>query len=135
MQRLEIVTLGLKSSSVVVDRHALFQAVKAGKKLTRKLNGVYRVSDCGPKYFDCEGRFVLTMADLETPQQSPALTIECAFDVHMHGKAPIQRQLADRFAQSELRLILAPYVRYFVSDMTAQMSIPPVLIPLTMAEC
>ena len=40
----------------------------------------------------------------------------------------------ERFVDSEFRLILVPYARQFVSSTTAQMGIPPLVIPLSIAS-
>lgn len=123
--------LGLKDSSAKIERDALLDAVMKEKKPVRKFTQTYRVSELGPKYFESEGRFSLTLLDPNSKEERSLLAIDCTFVVHMHFKPPAKSEFPERFSQSELRLVMIPYVRSFIADMTARMAIPPVTIPLT----
>jgi hypothetical protein len=88
----------------------------------------YRVRSIGKGHFDAEGDYTMMVAGSE--EEPPALKIDCVFEVHMHVKPPFDKSHAERFAESELQLILVPYARQFISATTSQMSIPPVIAPL-----
>ena len=122
---LEIFALGLTSCSCQLDRKAYFEL----KKSIRVLNAQYRVIFIAKTYFDVEGSFSIAIA--ESPKAETIVSAKCVFDAHIHGDAPILPEHAERFANSELRLILMPYARQFFTGITGQMSIPPVVLPLT----
>jgi hypothetical protein len=124
---LELYGVGLKGCSATLDRAAFFAFGKKGTKAVRKITEHYEVTSLDERHFDSEGRFSLTISD---PSKKPALAIECVFEVHMHGNPPVRRELAERFTSSELRLILTPFFRHFITTTMAQMVIPPIIIPL-----
>lgn len=128
LQGLQLVDLHLASSSSVVDREAFFALYGRSKKMIRSFRDEYAITTVGPRYFEAEGRFTLSVS--ESADSEAALRLEFAFSVHMHGTPPIWEEGAERFVESELRLILVPYARQFVTQMTGQMSIPPIILPL-----
>lgn len=130
IRNLQLIALGLNSCSSHLDRTAFFEALRKETKLRRRFTEDYRVSGCGEKYFDCEGKFSVTISEQDSKATKPLLTIECVFEVHMHGDPPVDKRFAERFATSELRFLLLPFARQFVSNTTANMHIPPVVLPL-----
>jgi len=82
----------------------------------------------GLDFFDAEGRFELTVSSKEGDK--PALAVECIFTAHIHAAEPVSKEFAKRFAESELWIVMLPYGRYFITDITTRMSIPPIMIPL-----
>jgi len=97
------------------------------KGLTQEYVTEYKVADHTKKHFDCEGKFVVIVTNAKNQS---LLTVQAVFTVHMHSKQEADHKFVERFSQSELKLILAPYARNFVTDITARMSVPPVVIPL-----
>ena len=129
LQSLELVSLALRSCSSQLNRDAYFD-ITFGKnrKALRSLRDTYSVTSFDETYFEAEGRFALTVSS--GTDDPPVLMIEFVYEIHMHGKPPLSKEMADRFTKSELRLILIPFARQFISTLSAQMAIPPVLIPL-----
>ena len=127
LQGLEIITLALTRSFSHIDRDSLFKVYS--KKPTRRFTDEYSLLRSGGEAFDCEGRFSLSVLDPDS-KEKVLLFVECKYEVHMHGRPKIDKALAERFSKAELRLILLPYARHFISETTAQMSVPPELIPL-----
>jgi len=122
---LEVFTIRLKSCSCDIDRGAVFDVAENG---LNSLSQSYEVLEISEKHFEAEGRYVFTMSANEEAQ--PVLSVRCSFVAHIHSERDIPKEYAARFAQFELRLVLMPYARQFVSNLTSQMSIPPVLLPL-----
>jgi preprotein translocase subunit SecB len=120
--------MGLKTSSAVLDREVLWQLSDKDKPRCN-FSEEYKHTTIGEDFFEAEGQYGVTIADGERL----ALKIECTFDVHMHVQAPVKPEMAKRFAESDLRFVLLPYARYFVTDMTSQMQIPPIVLPLATA--
>jgi preprotein translocase subunit SecB len=122
-----LIGLALSNCSASVDRGSYFELSR--KNTTRTVSTEYKLDDVDGECFDVSARFALTV---EGKMKSPkALSLECVFIAHFHYTAPdIRRDFAERFTQSELRIILWPYFREFVSDISSKMAIPSILIPL-----
>jgi len=123
---LQLYGLALKSCNVALDRQAYWDSAQKEKKPTRRLNEHYRVSAVKDDFFESEGLFNLVLGE----EERPGLKIDCVFEVHIHTKTPINRESVERFTSSELRLLLLPYVRHFISSITSQMQIPTIVLPL-----
>jgi hypothetical protein len=128
----KLVGLALASCSASLDRGIYIELIEK-KKSARNISAEYKLEDVQKDFFDVAAKFTLVMQDKAEGRK--ALTIECSFAGHFHcGASAVPREFANRFTQSELRLILWPYFREFVSNITAKMAIPPILIPLSSGE-
>jgi hypothetical protein len=70
----------------------------------------------------------------DTKNDKEALRVKATFEGHFHGASPIQREHAERFVSSELRVVVWPYFRQFISDTTARMSVRPIFIPVYLGQ-
>src|SRR5258708_3338195 len=122
----------LSSCSSQIDREAYGRLMSQKERASRIIETEYKLLVAESGYFDATGKFSLAVA--EGKKSTPALVIECSYETHFHCKAPVARELADRFTASELRLVLWPYFRELVFDLCGKMSIPPITIPLTTSE-
>jgi preprotein translocase subunit SecB len=129
LERLQLFGLGLKGCSSSIERVALFAAIEAKKELSRNFQESYKLLRCGSKYFDCEGRLAVTITEKRVPSGPVLLSVECVYDAHLHSTG-FQVTFAERFIQTDLALILRPYARALIADITARMSVPPVVLPL-----
>ena len=122
--------LNLKSCSASLDRKSFWDLhEKKNKDAERQLFARYSIEKVEDDYFDVVTAFKMIIEDAKTKKN--ALRIECEFGGHFHGKAPIKESFAKRFTESELRIVVWPYFRQFVSDTTARMGIPPIVIPIS----
>jgi hypothetical protein len=129
LEKLELFGLGVKSCSAHIERWRFFNAIQDKKqRIARSFLESYKLLECTDKSFDCEGRFTLTFTEKESPK-AVLLSVECVYDSHLHS-AHLKRDFAERFVHDDSALILRPYARALVTDITARMSIPPVVIPL-----
>jgi hypothetical protein len=122
------IALGLLESSCKLDRSAYGRLMSQKNKAGRLISTEYKVTSAENGYFDATGRFSLAVA--ENPRATPVLVIECLYETHFHCKAPVQKEMVERFVVSELRLVLWPYFRELVFGLSGKMSIPPITIPL-----
>lgn len=129
LRNLKIFGLGLESSASQLDRSAYARLHEQKKNRVRNIAATYELVRVEREVFDATAKFKLTVEDKKTKMQP--LKIECVFQTHFHGKKPVDKQFAERFTRSELRLVVWPYFRQFVSDMTAKMAIPPIIVPLS----
>ncbi len=129
LRALEFVGMGLKTSSSRIDRATYFRLRESKKRLRKKIVTKYEVNDMARDYFNLMATFRLTLEERKTGI-SP-LAIEATYHIHFHGKPPIREEFAKRFANSEFELIVWPFFRQFVYDISARMSIPPISVPLS----
>jgi len=124
---LRLFGLGLKNSSTMLDRNTYWELNSRKKGPSRKFHENYKVTRIEDDFFESEGSFELVVSESDLV----GLRVACSFEVHIHATGnPIPRTMVERFTAAELRLILLPYARQFVSSITAQMQIPPVILPL-----
>jgi hypothetical protein len=123
------VALGLTSSFSRLDRESYARLMSQKDRAISIISTEYKLLVAESDYFDASGKFSLSVS--EGKKSISALTIECSYEAHFHCKAPVARELADRFTASELRLVLWPYFRELVFDLCGKMSIPPITIPFT----
>jgi preprotein translocase subunit SecB len=129
IEGLTLVNIGLKSCAATLDRVGLYELYSDKKEPKRLFQGSYRVTKLAEAFFEAAGSFVVAFS--EARESEPPLSVECEFEAHIHGIEPLSKVFVERFVASEFQLILVPYVRQFVSALTAQMCIPPVVLPLS----
>lgn len=120
--------LGLLESSSKLDRRLYGQLMGQKNRHGRLISTEYKLVAASSGYFDATGKFSLAVA--ESQKATPVLVIEALYETHFHCKAPVQKEMAERFVASELRLVMWPYFRELVFDLCGKMSIPPITIPL-----
>lgn len=125
LQSLTLIGLALKSCSASVDRTSYAKLREKGNRPARTIKEKYTLTDTGANFFEAEGQFDVVISG----DKLTALHLECIFETHFHFEPPLKKECAQRFTDTELRLVLLPYARQFVSSVTAQMQIP-LLIPL-----
>jgi hypothetical protein len=129
IRSLDLRSLGLTTCSSTLDRDAFFRLYAKGAQPARRLIEAYRVARVGTDFFDAEGRFQVILSTRKEANK-PALMIDCVFTAHIHAEEPVSADFAKRFADSELWIVMLPYARHLITDITAQMAIPPIVIPL-----
>lgn len=129
---LRLISIGLKSCSASVDSHGLFKLLDERTGPMRIFRDSYKVMHVGRNFFEASGTFMVRVQ--ESPESRPVVLVECEFEAHLHGPEPISKASVERFVDSEFRLLVVPYARQFVSAMSAQMSIPPLIIPLSVGS-
>ena len=134
LRNLGSVTLGLVNCAGSIDREFYWDLrnKKRRQDEARILSANYKLDRVGANFFDVSADFRVTVQDRKI--EKVALSIECKFEAHIHGEEPISREHADRFTQSELRVVLWPYFRQFVSDTTVRMSVPPLFVPIALGK-
>ena len=130
LKGLDLISVGLRKCSASLDRAGLSELWEK-QKAQRGFEDTYRVTRIGDGFFEAAGSFVVTVR--ETPKSNPVTIVECEFEAHLHGEV-LSQAFIERFVLSEFQLILVPYARQFVSSITAQMSIPPLVIPLSISS-
>jgi|SRR5271155_5378087 len=128
LRSVRLVAIGLRDCSCNLDREHYYQISKGRDGLTR-INADYKVTRTGDGHFDAFGTFTVAIEDQKRKRE--VLTAACSLEAHFHADFDRESKFPDRFATGELRLILWPYFRELVSNLTARMAIRPVVVPLS----
>jgi preprotein translocase subunit SecB len=128
IKSLELYSIGLSSATCDLNRDAYWE--KSGEKsITFKL--VSKSTEILQKHFDVRSTLTLNVSGEKS--KSPALKIAATFDLHFHSPS-VSKEFVEKFCESEIRLIVWPYFREYVQDVTVRMYIPPVILPLSNKE-
>ena len=130
LKGIKLLGFGMQDSHTTQNRAAYADLYEKGR-LTRRISTEYRTLSVEPDFFNASAKLTLTVEDRKS-NAPPIVTVECTYVAHFHCDGrQISEDLAQRFTESELRLVVWPYFRQFVNDMTARMAIEPILIPFS----
>jgi len=124
LKSIDPITIALAGSRLSVDRDRYFD--EGPKRLSVAWS-------CVPvtvkkDYFEAEAKVIVKLGS--EGEAKPSVQIEATFQMHIHAGRPIVRAFVDRFADSEVRILIWPYFREYVSNVTGRMYIPPVILPM-----
>ena len=123
VQSLELIIIALTSSSARIKRDEYFEAKERDLSVAVTLKPKRMSRD----HFDLQAEATVKL----TRKRSDCLfDLSATYELHFHGKPPIDAKLVRRFANSDAHFILWPYLREYVSDVSARMYIPPILLPV-----
>ncbi len=125
---LKLLNVGLNACSCKIDRDRYFNVISSKSGGTSNIAARYHLESARDDYFVSHADFKLSV--VASGGQS-ALTLNCTFDAAFGVREKLHREFAERFTSSEIRLVIWPYFRQFVSDVTARMTIPPITVPLS----
>jgi hypothetical protein len=128
LKSLELSLIGLTETSAKVDRdkylseenHAISMAW-AGEPLAS-----------GRHHFDV--RAELTVKVSKPKSQTHFLELKVAYLLHVHCVKDFPAEYVARFCNAELRLMIWPYFREYLTSMCGRMHIPPAFLPLALRE-
>ena len=122
--------LSLDEMSAKLNRDLYWKHLKRSENITRAIEATYKPVNLEGDRFDIEARLTLTIALRGSSDE--ILTINCIYSAHFHAVLGFGIEAVEQFAKSGAKIIVWPYFRHFVSDMTSRMHIPPITIPLTL---
>jgi preprotein translocase subunit SecB len=130
------IAVGLTSSSASVDREAFSRVLEKDEPtIANVFEAKYELRNTGTDSFNVRATVrVKARPEQASDQEVPLLSVECVFDGHFHapGDGGVSKEHAGKFANSEARLILWPFIREFIANMTTRMAIPPLMLPLVL---
>lgn len=149
--QVNLYALGLDSMSAQIERdsYALAHADSA-PDVVRIIESSFELIEFNQEQFGVKATFCLKIkyqkrsaGDKLPPPPEPEaisvqvdedlLNIKSSFTAQFHcKKTKSVKDHASRFSQSEAKLIFWPYFRQTVSDVTARMSIRPVIVPVSL---
>lgn len=130
LENLDLFALGLESLSSKLDRAAYSKAERdKPRDLVYEITNHFGLSEFDEDHFDVGATFAF---EAKLKGHEPLLVIKATFSAHFHPKGKsVSKELAEKFAKAEARLVFWPYFRQAVADLTSRMYIRPVTIPLT----
>jgi preprotein translocase subunit SecB len=129
LKGIKLLGFGMLESRTSQNRDVYVELSEKGQ-LSRKISAEYQTLEVKKQYFNASAKLGLRISD--KAERTPAVIVECTYIAHFHcDGAQITKELADRFTESELRLVVWPYFRQFVNDATSRMAIQPVVMPFS----
>ena len=130
LKSVKLYAVVLEEMNAKLERKTYWKHIKDEGELKRTIGANYVVEDLANDHFDIIAAYDLTIQ--HDPSTTDLLAIKCVFSAHFHAAPDCSTELADKFANSEAKLIFWPYLRTFVSDMTGRLHIPPITVPITL---
>jgi len=125
LKSIEPITISLINSRFRVDRDQYF--TEKQKKLS--INWSCVPKETGDDYFEANAEVVVRLGSLIGGKFKPSVEINATFEMHLHASKPIDPALVKRFADGEVKIMIWPYFREYVSSVSGRMHIPPLLLP------
>lgn len=131
LRSVKLYVLALDEVQAKLDREKYWEHSKISDSVTREIGATYVSAEVEEDHFNVEAKFELTIS--AKADKSVMLEIKCHYSAHFHViEGRNSKEAAERFAKSEAKIIVWPYFRSLVSDITARMHIPPITIPITL---
>lgn len=127
LRSLDLYMVALSDVNCKIDRDEYWRREKDDER-----NTTYRIEtkSTAIEADSFEVRSTLTLEIKGEKSKSAAVRIVASFDLFLDSKTT-SKEFIDRFCESDVILIVMPYFREFVTDMTAKMHIPPLVLPLS----
>lgn len=126
----ELIGMGIKESSCRLERSAYadLRRKDSGQSTLREISSRTSLVKQRDGAFDAQISYELRIKERNI--DLVPLKIECVFEAHFHGPKTASSGEAKSFVDDYLGIISWPYFRQYVSDVTARMSIAPIVLPL-----
>jgi preprotein translocase subunit SecB len=125
LRSLGIFSISLTDSTFHGDRVRYFDDPKRELDVEWK-TGIDQLWESG---FDVRASVTIRVSGPKSKASSFLLT--AVYVLHIHAPAPVNPQHVKRFAGSEVRLIIWPYVREYAMSVFGRMHVPPTILPVT----
>ncbi|HEY7097557.1 MAG TPA: protein-export chaperone SecB [Terriglobales bacterium] len=124
LQSLELSLIGLTQSNAKVDRARYLS--EENHSISISWGG--KALESGLDHFDVRAELTVKVSKPKT--QTYFLELKAVFLLHIHCMKDSPAEYVDRFCNAEVRLMMWPYFREYVTSMCGRMHIPPVFLPL-----
>lgn len=130
LKGVKVYIVALDYASSTIDRERYWECSEKKDGMVRMIGASYKASAIEGTHFDVIGRFEMKI--LSTAHKRELVTVECQYSSHFHARTRVEKVEAERFANTEAKIIIWPYFRQLVTDLSARMFIPPIVVPLTL---
>lgn len=125
LRSIEPFFISLTDSSFHGDREQYFEHQKHELDVDWKT----RVVNQWEKSFDVRADVKIRM--LAPTSKKDFFTLTASYLLHVHARAPLDPFHVKKFTDSEVRLIIWPYVREYATSVFGRMHVPPAILPVT----
>jgi hypothetical protein len=132
LEKVSLLGVGLDCATASIDRTALAEAVRSHEPVELSLDGNFEVLSNIPDNLVVGGVFKLRQLHQKNLAK-PLLQIDCSFSAMFRLGESVDNETAVRFANTEAKFVIWPYLRHFIADTSYRMAIAPILLPLTTA--
>ena len=124
LKSIEPITIALIKSRFRVDRDQYFT------ERPRRLSIAWHCTpvDVGSSHFEANAEIFVKLGS--SSKSKPSVEVEATFQMHIHAAKPIDRRFVDRFAESDVGILIWPFFREYVSSVSGRMHIPPIILPV-----
>jgi preprotein translocase subunit SecB len=126
IRSLELYMIALTESWFKINRDDYWKDRETERNTTYKVEA--KPTEIGDEYFEI--RCTLTLDVKAEKEKTPVVHIVASYDLHLHSSA-ISKDYVHKFCQADVLLLVIPYFREFVTDITGKMYIPPIVLPLS----
>ena len=111
-----------------LDRDQYFEAE------SKRLSAAWKCTpiEVGEEYFEADAELSVNLT--APKRKKPLVEIRATFRMHIHAAKPINEEYVDRFANAEVRILVWPYFREYVTSVCGRMHIPPIVLPLSVKD-
>jgi preprotein translocase subunit SecB len=130
LRSVKLYSLSMEEVSAKLDREHYWKYFSDDDGLTREIGATYKAEGTKDNHFDVIAAYELRVTQEQNKEN--LLSIKCKFSAHFHASIDCNSEMAQRFANSEAKIIVWPYFRNLVSDLVGRLEIPPITIPLAL---
>ena len=130
LKGIKLYIVALDDASCAINRERYWECNEQEKGMVRTFEASYQATAIEGTSFDVIGS--LEMKILSTKDKDELLRIACQYSTHFHARTRVDEGAAQRFANAEAKIIIWPYFRQLVTDLSARMYIPPIIVPLSL---
>jgi hypothetical protein len=137
LRGIQLRLLSLRECSANVDRNAYWHVVEDQHPTAPQLSAQYVVGTVEKQSFTLVAELGLLVQKPRAPRSAKsngALSVRATYDTRFDCKKRVTAEHVERFAREDVRLLIWPYFRELVSNLTARMWVPPILIPLASGD-
>ena len=129
IRSVKLAGLGLDEVSASVDRNALAAIAGSGDSMTGEISMKQEVISHTEDHFVVVSKFKVT--EKQAGIDAAVVTIKATYSAMFNLTKKASKEDVEAFAQLEAKLILFPYIRHLISDISYRMSINPIVLPMT----
>jgi preprotein translocase subunit SecB len=125
LRSLELFSISLTNSSFHGERDQYFEHPN------HELGVDWRTELAGKRKESFDVRVNVTIKISAPTAKENFFMLTASYLLHVHAPAPLDVQHLERFTDSEVRLVVWPYVREYATSVFGRMHVPPAILPVT----
>ena len=124
LKSIEPIIISLADSRFQVNREEYFKEGQKSLAVAWRCAPSNVRRDC----FDARAKLIVKLGSADGKSKA-SVEVHATFEMHFHATAPVNPAFVDRFADSDVRIVIWPYFREYVANVSGRMHIPPIVLP------